>query len=226
MGRKKKAKQTEDTTLNGTQSISYQGNIKLSINRGNKTIMTKNYHNAGMPNLFKFLANCLAGNISEFMRPVKIKLFDLPGADTVNGVESTARVTPNGFQWGKSWELSSGAGPQAITPYILYETTPTITKRHDEKDLNNEDNEYYEVTFHFRVPFSYISGKYIYLVGFYPNNVTSDKDDVSAYYMFTTKDGTKWEPLELNEGVQGGNFTLIIDWTLAIMNKMNTSSNK
>ena len=44
--------------------------------------------------------------------------------------------------------------------------------------------------------------------------------------MFTTKDGTKWEPLELNEGVQGGNFTLIIDWTLAIMNKMNTSSNK
>ena len=98
MGRKKKAKQTEDTTLNGTQSISYQGNIKLSINRGNKTIMTKNYHNAGMPNLFKFLANCLAGNISEFMRPVKIKLFDFPSADAINGVESTARVAPNGFQ--------------------------------------------------------------------------------------------------------------------------------
>lgn len=219
MGRKKKVKQTEDTTLNGTQSISYQGNIKLSINRGNKTIMTKEYHNAGMPNLFKFLANCLAGNISESMRPVKIKLFDFPGADIVNVINSAEPVTPKAFQWTKAWELSSDRMPKDITPPILYETTPTITRKRDKKEPDNADKDYYDVTFHFRIPFSYISGEYIYLVGFYSNNATSDQKDVSVYYMFTTEDGSKWEPLELNEGVQGGNFTLIIDWTLAIMNK-------
>lgn len=219
MGRKKKVKQTEDTALKGTQSISYQGNIKLSINRGSKTIMTKEYHNAGMPNLFKFLANCLAGNISEFMRPVKIKLFDFPGADIVNVIDSAEPITPRAFQWNSAWNLSSERCPQDITPPILYETTPTITRKHDEEDPDNIDKDYYDVTFHFRIPFSYISGEYIYLVGFYPNNATSNQEDVSVYYMFTTEDGSRWEPLELTEGVQGGNFTLIIDWTLAIMNR-------
>ena len=57
-------------------SISYAGKIKVSVERGNKTISTREYHNTGMPNLFKFLCNALAGNYLDNLRPVQIKLFN------------------------------------------------------------------------------------------------------------------------------------------------------
>ena len=55
-------------------SISYAGKIKVSVERGNKTISTREYHNAGMPNLFKFLCNALAGPFLGHLRPDKKKL--------------------------------------------------------------------------------------------------------------------------------------------------------
>ena len=78
--KKTKAEQRLDKDLHafGEQNISYQGRVSVKIQRGNKIISSKTYHNSGMPSLFKFLANCLAGNISANGRPVKIKLFEFP----------------------------------------------------------------------------------------------------------------------------------------------------
>lgn len=80
--KKKKTNSNSDISLHtsGEQNISYQGTVSVKIQRGNKVISSKTYHNSGMPNLFKFLANCLAGNINVNGKPVKIKLFEFPSA--------------------------------------------------------------------------------------------------------------------------------------------------
>lgn len=82
MATKKKTKTKQrpnaDVHASGEQSIGYQGTVSVKIQRGNKIISSNTYHNSGMPNLFKFLANCLAGSISADGKPVKIKLFEFP----------------------------------------------------------------------------------------------------------------------------------------------------
>lgn len=78
--KKTKAKQKLDQDLHafGEQNIGYQGMVSVKIQRGNRIISSKTYHNSGMPSLFRFLANCLAGSVSANGRPVKIKLFEFP----------------------------------------------------------------------------------------------------------------------------------------------------
>ena len=56
-----------------TGGIRYTGNITVSIQRGNKIISTKQYHNNGTALLFKFIANCLAGNYYYKARPCRIR---------------------------------------------------------------------------------------------------------------------------------------------------------
>jgi hypothetical protein len=53
-----------------------RGGAKMTNNiSSEKTLSTRKFDNSGMPNLFKFLCNCLAGNYAEKMRPCKVKLF-------------------------------------------------------------------------------------------------------------------------------------------------------
>jgi len=189
-GRKKKAIQKEETVIQGTQAISYQGSINLSINNGKKVLVRKKYHNKGMPNLFRFLANCLAGNNSDNLRPVKIKLF----------YNKDTAATPNAFDW-------ATASLTAVSPYILFDSTPVIKE--------NKEAESFEVTFHFRVPFSHISGDTIHLIGLFKSDATDDKQDVSAYYLLS--EDNSWTPIDLS-GVSA-NYSLIIEWTLKISNK-------
>lgn len=67
-----------------------------------------------------------------------------------------------------------------------------------------------------------INDNIIHMVGFYPNNTFPGNEiDASAYYLFVNDDGDKWAPIEL-ENVTG-NFSIIIDWTMAVMNKPNTA---
>ena len=83
MARKKKIKNTETniqtvkdvSQVSGTQDISYAGVVTIKLQHGKKTIMSKKYHNNGMPDLFKFLCLALAGSYTEALRPCKIKLF-------------------------------------------------------------------------------------------------------------------------------------------------------
>jgi hypothetical protein len=73
----KMTKSIKNTTcLEGIQKISYEGivSVKLQNGRG-KTLMSKQYHNTGMPNLFKFICTALAGEFTDALRPCKIKLF-------------------------------------------------------------------------------------------------------------------------------------------------------
>jgi hypothetical protein len=95
---------------------------------------------------------------------------------------------------------------------IKYEATPLIKYVEAETTANGEMiPEHYETTFHFRVPFSMISGEYVHMVGIYPTNAMSNAQ-ASAYYLFTEDkaDGTRyWAPLDLS-GITG-NFSIILD---------------
>ena len=207
----------KSTNINGAQYIGYQGKVAVSLVKNNKIITTKSYHNSGMPKLFEFLAKCLGGTRSEFLRPVKIKLFQYPRADTTNA------ESPANFSWNDAWD-GTDKQPSQISPYVLYNSTPVIRKsistgQTAANDLLVPLEDYqYEVTYHFTIPASYISENIVHLVGFYPNNATDDKADVSAYYLFTN-DANEWEPLKLSEIT--GNFSIFIDWTLIVSNKSN-----
>lgn len=95
---KVKQKPIKDLHASGEQNIGYQGKVSVKIQRGNKIISSKVYHNSGMPNLFKFLANCLAGNISANGKPVKIKLFEFPSG-LLNKENSDEIKSPTEFNW-------------------------------------------------------------------------------------------------------------------------------
>jgi len=96
---KKKTKKpvTNSIVSKGVQPIGYQGKLKVSVQRGNKTISTKEYHNNGMPNLFKFLANALAGSFNEVLRPVKIKLFRFKHAESRSTAEDPDHISVQDF---------------------------------------------------------------------------------------------------------------------------------
>jgi len=204
---KEEPSKLENVSLAGTQTFGYQGKITVKVQHGNKIIKTKEYHNNGTPLLFKFLCLALAGKYSDFLRPCKVKLFFFPGAD------GEQAVSPKEFDW--QTEFSGTNCPRGATPFILYDTTPILERKHDP--------ERYQVTFHFRIPFAMINDNVIHMVGFYPNNTFPGNEiDASAYYLFVDDSGENWAPIEL-ENITG-NFSIILDWTMAVMNKPETNN--
>lgn len=237
MARKKKTNQIEKklvskitspvTNLTGDQTISYAGHVCVKVNHGNNTILTKHYHNSGMPNLFKFLCNCLAGEYTDKLRPCKIKLFSYLAGDELPDEEKSKLEN---FNWVTNFsnpsivdEKLNPYRPVSATPFIVYDTTPVVMYKEDPQT----QNKYYETTFHFRVPFTLLSRNTIYMIGFFPNNAYEGNEaNASAYYLFTEIDDESkkavWKPLVLDESVTG-NYSIIIDWTMSITNKQTTT---
>ena len=212
MSKSKKAKKnkvivpTANIETAGTQQVNYLGEVTVKLARGNKTLSTKKYTNSGMPGLFRFICNALAGSFSEVACPCQIKLFNYLKADDLQDEDSA----PSNFNWVTAHETNTLRG---CTPYVVYDATPKVKYVADG---------YYTTTYHFRVPFALISEARIHAVGIYPTNVIADGSDAYAYYLFTDNgsDGQPvWSPIELPSSV--GNYSIIIDWTMAVMNKTN-----
>ena len=47
------------------------------------------------------------------------------------------------------------------------------------------------------------------MIGLYPNNAISDKDNVLAYYLLTNKITKEWDPIDLSSITS--TFSLIVD---------------
>ena len=204
-----------------SQKIGYQGRIVVKVMRGNKLIETKQFKNHGLPLLFKFLCNALIGTETNANRPTKIKLFTL--------TNETASL--NNFNWNTAFDLSLSdqqTNPRlsAISPYIPFDTTPTISLRRTSAESRDETQNYYETTYHFRIPYALLFGSKIHAVGLYSNNaIDGNEQNAYAYYLFTkeTETGDTWDPLE-PEGLSN-NFSLIFEWTLSIMNNFTEQTN-
>jgi hypothetical protein len=63
----------EFTPVSQNTNMQYSGDVKFTTYIGGKPVSCKQYHNAGALSLFRFLANCLAGNFSVAspLRPYK-----------------------------------------------------------------------------------------------------------------------------------------------------------
>lgn len=196
MGRKKK--NTQKTVVTSTQQIGYQGSINLNIANGKRTLLTKKYHNSGRYKLFKFLANCLAGNFAEPLRPVKVRLYYLPNATLDEHDPEFIAADEFNFETQNNKLI-------AASPFIVYDATPVI-------DETNENN--VKITLHYSIPFAYISKEKIHIIALYSSN-SSGTNEASAYYVLKDNDG--WDPLDLTDIV--GDYSIIFNWELAISNK-------
>ena len=203
-----KKKKTKQPILKGIQTVKYSGKVKVCIQRGNRTIFTKQYNNSGLPNLFRFLALALSGNYTNQIMPSKLKLF---GAKTNVDMTSDS-AKPNNFSWVNNF---SGEKPilEGLSPFINYDTTPLVEQK---VDTQNKDLSYFDVTFHFRIPSTLIGGNNIYAIGLFPNNIIDGNEiNASAYYLFA--EGENWTPLIPEDTT--GDFNLVIDWTLSLKNE-------
>ena len=91
MARKKKV---EETTKETTNTISYKGEITLTVMHGKKKVKTIKTHNNGLLPLFEFLAHCLAGDFSARDVPNYIRLFDSSNVElTYNAIPQTSLIS-------------------------------------------------------------------------------------------------------------------------------------
>ena len=73
-------------------------------------------------------------------------------------------------------------------------------------------NNFGSVTYHFRLPFLALEGgTTVKKIGLYPNIISSEENDLCAYYIFPENEG-------IEIPTDGSNYTIIIEWTLTINN--------
>lgn len=188
----------QQTQIDGIQTLNYSGIVSVKIYRKDRLISTKTFHNKGRFPLFKFLCQCLGGLYADENKPSQIKLF--------NYTSGTSTLASD-FNWES--EADWKAGITEVSSYITLDATPVI------KSTEDEENQQYKITFHFRIPDAYIAGQQINLIGLYGNNAVDPRKDALAYYKFTDENGA-WAPLDFSGAT--GNFTVIIDWTIILQN--------
>ena len=83
---------------------------------------------------------------------------------------------------------------------------------YDSTAIPESGKDYGSVTYHFRIPFLALEGgAVVKRIGLYPSSISSEEDDLCAYYEFT--DGN-----EIEIPTDGSNYTIIIEWKLTINN--------
>jgi len=91
----KKDKQQEVLQVKPQSTVAYHGRVKIEWMKGDKVYKTVEQHNEGTAELFRYLANALAGNINNTNMPRYIHSFhaDNPIEATGNDMYGTSRST-------------------------------------------------------------------------------------------------------------------------------------
>lgn len=192
----KKKKPVSKVAMSG--GLGYEGKVKVQLIKGSTIIQTKTYKNKGMPSLFKFISDSLAGTYSEKDRPSRIALFD-----NNNEIQPTGDAQDNEDYWNSN-----------ITSAILNNASATVDPI---KSGTPEATVGYSTTYHFRIPYINIRANKIYKIALYSNNGINDlANHRLAYFLFTNSSGN-WDPVEITNDL-AGNYSIIIEWTLNITN--------
>ena len=69
--------------IKATDGLEYNGNVKISIKAGKRILSSRTIHNNGTKNLFRFLSNCLAGDLRSDMLPRRIRLYTAKDSEDV-----------------------------------------------------------------------------------------------------------------------------------------------
>ena len=199
MAKRKSKNKNQVAEVSNKQSFSYEGSVKMQIQRNGKTISTKTFKNSGRMPLFKFLCNCLAGVYSEQSRPVKLKLFNYTGTRQ-----------PQLFEWDSEeiWQEL-----EVASPFVNYTSSPVVKE--------DAENGNYSATYHFKINDTYISGNRVNVIAIYGSNAVDQKLEACAYFVLKNEAGA-WEPIDFS--ASRGNFSVIFEWTMKISNKSQTSN--
>lgn len=172
----------------------YTGKVKIKVYCDNNLYYSEDNHNKGLNTLFAFISNCLQGNWTEArsLRPTSVIL--LRKDDDEDLTESTPTNIETNY-WGQNC---------VISPQIFYDTAVV-------NNSSTEGNQTVsEVTYHFRIPFlTLVGGAEIQKLLLVPTNYIGDPRDACAYFILENS---------INIPTSGGNWTVIIDWTLTFKN--------
>ena len=186
------------------EGIGYEGNVKICIKAGKKTLLSKTIHNNGTTNLFRFLANCLKGDFRSDMLPCRIRLFN---RSYTNNEDDPAKAD--------TWKFNEDYG---ICPYI-YIATSAVTY---DTSKGTAQTKYV-----FRIPYSQITETEIYKLALYSKKTSNSDTDKYAYIGLTDYDDeTKqyiWKPLILS--TDSKKYALEIEWTLEVKNQDTLTTN-
>lgn len=185
-----------------TNTILYSGYVKISLVGPNgKVLLQKESHNSGKSPLFEFLSYCLVGNYYSELRPCRIRLF------------------------------TKGTNESISTPRFDSDTCVSEAVLHEPGTQLNKESEAYQVTYHFKIPYAFISldttgsDAIIYKLALYSNKNSSesDLDSPSATYLFTNTAGTDWADAAdaINLAGLQSNYSIIVDWTMTIKDGTN-----
>lgn len=185
------------------ETLRYSGDLTISVMENERIISTRKIHNTGCKSLFMFFANCLAGEWSaaKSLRPCKIILFK-----TATGEDLTGETKSE--YWTKSTQVST-----KVTHDTAIVTLPiTETKNGKTSTIG------YCAKYHFRIPYLCLNeGQNVTKMALFPGDrYISGRnyfDSMCAYYRFPSEEAGILIP------PTGGNYTIIVDWTLNIKNK-------
>lgn len=154
---------------NSATSISYRGDVKVTLIRNGRAIKTNEYRNTGTAPLFSFLGNCLAGNfpVAYNLRPFKLKLLQLKETEKYSIAPTT--ISPADIE-------------KDCTPFITLSSAPELRVS---TDINNKSS--CSIKFNFIVPYTQIeSGTKSSVVALYGLGVKdATYTDYSAYHLLT-----------------------------------------
>lgn len=194
----KRAAQPNNVTATQNNSISYQGKVKLQLLHGTKVISTHNYLNKGLPDLFKYISNALAGVSYAPLRPCKVALFYC-------ATDTGSYTQPAAFVWEDAYKNNLLT---EVSPYVVYDASPVVSA----------NGEGYATKFRFKIPANWLYKQAFNVIGLFSENNTS-----CAYYLCTEPDGegVKWATKDLTQELRDitGNYSLIIEWTMEVSNK-------
>lgn len=181
----------ESLTKSHCDCAVYSGAVTVSSYLGDRLISKQTKHNSGLPTLFAFIANCLEGTWTEAKanRPCKLALLKT----ALNEELTTSSPLTAEAAWSSS---------QAVAKPIMHDSAVISAGA---GSLTSS------VTYHFRIPFlSLVAGSKIQKLLLLPSNPTSYAKEACAYFVLDT-------PIQVPES--GGNFTIIVDWTLTFVNQ-------
>lgn len=179
-----------------SNAFSYTGDIHVKVVEDDRVYYDNYFHNHGTKKLFNFFIDALIGNytVAKSSRPCKIILFKKTNNDVFQeDIAANDTTTKVKFDWSREAKVSSA---------IYYDSTA----------LPGVDDNSGSVTYHFRIPFLALEGgATVKKIGLYPNIISSEENDLCAYYIFPKGEG-------IDIPTDGSNYTIIIEWTLTINN--------
>jgi hypothetical protein len=203
----------EFTPVSQNTNMQYSGDVKFTTYIGGKPVSCKQYHNAGALSLFRFLANCLAGNFSVAspLRPYKLKLLtfktDTPPANPKELIQSLKAYTNDIVGSSSFIDINS-------SPEIYYTVTENTTGC--------------QVVFNFVFPYHKLTQD-AYIVAIYGIH-SEGIEDMCAYYLLTsevlkvnqstgkTEKALDWDPIIKTPDDEETNKILAVEWTMSLFN--------